>query len=124
MTRLSTGVHALGYWPVSVNSAGQSPEGADRGDVVVDALGVGEQRGARGARGVRPLVLRGPQQAEAQLELVARQVARPAELGEAALAEAPLGVELGEPELGEHVPEREEQVVRGCPPISTPRPAR
>ena len=85
---------------------------ADRGDVVVDALGVREQRGAGLAGGARPLVLRGAQQAEPQLELVAAQVARAGELREAALPQAALQVHLRQPELRVHVPHRQKQVVR------------
>ena len=99
---------------------------ADRGDVVVDSLGVGEQRGASLAGGARPLVLRGAQQAEPQLELVAAQVGRPGELREAALPQAPFQVHLRQPELRVHVPQRHEKVVRvsgvdGCETLAAER---
>ncbi len=85
--------------------------GTDLRDVVVHALGVGEQRLPGRAGGLRPLVLRRPQQSQPQLELIAGEVGGAAELGELAFAETALEVHLRQPVLRLHVAKGQEQIV-------------
>jgi len=92
---------------VSVNSAGQSPE-ARTWAMSSFTPRVREQRVPRGAGGARPLVLRGAQQAKAQLKLVAGQVARAGQLRKPPLTEPALRVEFRQPELRVHVTHRDE----------------
>ena len=87
--------------------------GPDLRETSVDPLGVGGQRlgGQAGLRHLRPLLLRGAEQAQAQLELIRRQVGRAAELGQPSLPQAAFFVHVGQPEPRVHVAEGEEHVV-------------
>ena len=92
---------------------GPLPVAAELGQVVVDPPGEGEQGlgGRAGPGHLRPFLLGGADQAEAQLEPVRAHRGRARELGQPALAEPPFQVHLGQPEPGLQVAEGQEHVV-------------
>jgi hypothetical protein len=113
MTRLSTGVQARGYWPVSVNSAGQSPEArtAAMSSLTPWAYASSAARAGPVVRAHSVCAVRSRPSRSSNSSLL--RSAGPASCARRPSPQAPLQVHLRQPELRVHVSQRQKQVARG-----------